>query len=63
MAVACFYAFIYLVYNIWFELFAPWVNMKSSDAKASKCYLKFSSRMTIFIKLVYLSSVISLKWQ
>jgi len=37
--------------------------MKSSDAKASKCHLKFSSEMTIFIKLVYLSSVISLKWQ
>jgi len=37
--------------------------MKSSDAKASKCHLKFSSRMIIFIKLVYLSSVISLKWQ
>jgi len=33
--------------------------MKSSDAKASKCHLKFSSRMIIFIKLVYLSSVIS----
>jgi len=28
--------------------------MKSSDAKASKCHLKFSSRMIIFIKLVYL---------
>jgi len=37
--------------------------MKSSDAKASKCHLKFSSVMMIFIKLVYLSSVISLKWQ
>jgi len=37
--------------------------MKSSDAKASKCHLKFSSRVIIFIKLVYLSSVISLKWQ
>jgi len=35
--------------------------MKSSDAKASKCHLKFSSRMINFIKLVYLSSVISLK--
>jgi len=35
--------------------------MKSSDAKASKCHLKFSSRMIIFINLVYLSSVISLK--
>jgi len=33
---------------------------KSSDAKASKCHLKFSSKMIIFIKLVYLSSVISL---
>jgi len=30
--------------------------MKSSDAKASKCHLKFSSLMMIFIKLVYLSS-------
>jgi len=29
----------------------------------SKCHLKFSSKMIIFIKLVYLSSVISLKWQ
>jgi len=36
--------------------------MKSSDAKASKCHLKFSSKMVI-IKLVYLSSVISNKWQ
>jgi len=35
--------------------------MKSSDAKASKCHLKFSSRMIIFIKLVYLSSVILIK--
>jgi len=32
--------------------------MKSSDAKASKCHLKFSSLMMIFIKLVYLSSVL-----
>jgi len=38
-------------------------KMKSSDAKDSKWLLKFSSRMIIFIKLVYLSSVISLKWQ
>jgi len=38
-----------------------YIYMKSSDAKASKCHLKFSSRMIIFIKLVYLSSVISLK--
>jgi len=37
------------------------VYMKSSHAKASKCHLKFSSLMMIFIKLVYLSSVISLK--
>jgi len=36
--------------------------MKSSDAKASKCHLKFSYLMMIFIKLVYLSSVILLKW-
>jgi len=27
------------------------VYMKSSDAKASKCHLKFSSKMIIFIKL------------
>jgi len=39
------------------------IYLKSSDAKASKCHLKFSSRMIILIKLVYLSSVISLKWQ
>jgi len=39
------------------------LKLKSSDAKASKCHLKFSSRMIIFIKLVYLTSVISLKWQ
>jgi len=38
-----------------------WKNMKSSDAKASKCHLKFSSLKMIFIKLVDLSSVISLK--
>jgi len=36
--------------------------MKSSDAKASKCHLKFPSLIMIFlIKLVYLSSVTSLK--
>jgi len=37
------------------------LNMKSSDAKASKCHLKCSSKMIIFIKLIYSSSVISLK--
>jgi len=37
-----------------------YIYMKSSDAKASKCHLKFSSTMIILIKLVYLSSVISL---
>jgi len=31
------------------------LQLKSSDAKASKSHLKFSSRMMIFIKLVYLS--------
>jgi len=36
-------------------------HVKSSDAKASKCHLKFSSLKMIFINLVYLSSVISLK--
>jgi len=39
----------------------PMLHMKSSDAKASKCHLKFSSLMMIFIKLIYLCSVISLK--
>jgi len=39
------------------------LELKSSDAKTSKCHLKFSSRIIIFIKLVYLSSVISLKLQ
>jgi len=38
-----------------------YIYMKSSDAKASKCHLKCSSLMMIFIKLVCLSSVISLK--
>jgi len=37
------------------------IYMKSSDAKASKCHWKLSSRMIIFIKLLYLSLVISLK--
>jgi len=46
-----------------FVCFFREVYLKSSDAKASKCHLKFSSRMIIFIKLVYLSSVISLKGQ
>jgi len=32
-----------------------YIYMKSSDAKASKSHLKFSSLMMIFIKLVYLS--------
>jgi len=36
--------------------------MKSSDAKASKCHLKFSSKMIIFIKLVYLSEITELKY-
>jgi len=36
-------------------------DLKSSDAKASKCHLKCSSLMMIFVKLVYLSSVISLQ--
>jgi len=39
------------------------LHLKSSDAKASKCHLKFSSLMMIYVKLVYLSSLISLKWQ
>jgi len=28
--------------------------MKSSDAKASKCHLKFSSRMIIFLSILYI---------
>jgi len=59
---------IFLLFQIYnYRLYSTKVKiniyMKSSDAKASKCHLKFSSRMIIFIKLVYLSSVISLKWQ
>jgi len=46
-----------------FTYYAIYIYMKSSDAKASKCHLKFSSLVMIFIKLVYLSSVILLKWQ
>jgi len=38
-----------------------YIYIYSSDAKASKCHLKFSSLMRIFINLVYLSLVISLK--
>ncbi len=38
-------------------------EVKSSDAKASKCRLKFSSKMRIFIKLLCLGSVIFLYWQ
>jgi len=33
------------------------------EIEASKCNLKFSTKIIIFIKLVYLSPVISLKWQ
>jgi len=53
-------------HKLWFDIqqFMSQIDifyyMKSSDAKASKCHLKFSSRMIIFIKLVL---VISLKWQ
>jgi len=50
-----FYLFILFTWNIYVYF------MKSSDAKASKCHLKFSPLMMIFIKLVYLSLVISLK--
>ncbi len=36
------------------------VCMKISDAKASKYYFKFSSKISIFIILVYVGLVISL---
>ncbi len=36
------------------------VYLKSSDAKASKCRLKFSSKISIFIRLLCLGSVILL---
>jgi len=52
-----------VVFNRTNPNFDSWLQMKSSDAKASKCHLKFSSGMIIFIKLVYISSVISLKWR
>jgi len=51
------------LYNKDFRVSDIRLYMKSSDAKASKCHLKFSSLMMMLIKLVYLSSVISLKWQ
>ncbi len=34
----------------WFFFFR-YIYMKSSDAKASKCHLKFSSKMSIFLRL------------
>ncbi len=34
--------------------------VKSSDAKASKCHLKCSSKISIFIRLLCVGSVISL---
>ncbi len=36
------------------------IYMKSSDAKASKCHLKFLSKISIFLTLLCLGSVISL---
>jgi len=50
-----------LLLPLFYAFFTCILYMKSSDAKASKCHLKFPSKMIIFIKLVYLSSVISLK--
>ncbi len=41
---------------LWFVLW----HMKSSDAKASKCRLNFFSKMSIFLRLLGLCSVISL---
>jgi len=52
-ALLCIHTYIHILY----------IYMKSSDVKASKCHLKFSSKIIVFIKLVYLSSVISLKLQ
>ncbi len=47
------YIYIYISYIIT-------IYMKSSDAKASKCCLKFSYKMSIFIRLICAVSVISL---
>ena len=44
-------------------IYGTHIYMKSSDANASKCHLKCSYKMIVFIKLVYLSTVISLKGQ
>jgi len=49
---------IYCMWNIYYI----YTHMKSSDAKASKCHLKFSSLMMIFIKLVYLIKEENFKW-
>jgi len=51
----------YILVKLHNSNFNNYIYMKSSDAKASKCHLKFSPLMMIFIKLVHLSSVISLK--
>jgi len=57
-----YYVTLKYVLNHYFVIFREvHLYMKSSDAKASKCHLKFSSRMIIFINLIYSSSVISLK--
>ncbi len=55
------YTFIHSL--VWFVLLRAWLirliirnyelHLKSSDAKASKCCLIFSSKMTIFIRLLY----------
>ncbi len=46
-----FYIYIYIYIYIY---------MKSSNEKASKCHLKFSLKMSIFIRLLCLGSVILL---
>ncbi len=40
--------------------YTPNIHMKSSDANASKCRLKYSSKISIFIRLLYLCLVTDL---
>jgi len=63
VCVCIMYAYVFFFFKNYINQINIKKDMKSSDAKASKCHLKISSRMIVFIKLVYLSSVISVKLQ
>ncbi len=53
----CVYVCVY-IYVCMYVCIYMCVYMKSSDVKASKCHLKLSSKMSIFLRLLYLCSVI-----